>query len=90
MCDRGCNPQPKPNQAELLRLDPTLVSSLPSAAEPVLRSIHACFVAARLLSLSGVRSNMFADLPSSSLAEIAMLMDLHEVPAGHYFSRNEP
>ena len=43
-----------------------------------------------LLSLSGVRSNMFADLPSSSLAEIAMLMDLHEVPAGHYFLRHEP
>ena len=44
-------PKPKPNQAELLRLEPALVSSLPSPAEPVLRSIHACFVAARLLRL---------------------------------------
>ena len=36
-------------QVELLRLDPTLLGSLPSTAAPVLRNIHACFVAGRLL-----------------------------------------
>ena len=43
------HPNPNPNQAELLRLDPTLIGSLPSPAAPVLRNIHACFVAGRLL-----------------------------------------
>ena len=36
-------------QVELLRLDPTLLGTLPSTAAPVLRNIHACFVAGRLL-----------------------------------------
>ena len=44
--DRDCNPM---YQVELLRLDPTLLGSLPSTAAPVLRNIHACFVAGRLL-----------------------------------------